>query len=421
MNNKLSNYDNKLPGSILTDLDFFLKYIQENDLILSGKKASFPSKSLSDVNKGMAHSLKLIFNRPTLSSYPHISGIFLLSLTLRLIHLVPNKSKSNLVVNKEVYNNWIKLNSTEKYFTLINVWLYYSDEKIVSISSRNYNSDVLTHILDFFKRVGKKLIIDKVDEPLYYHIYPVTIVKLALLEMFGFIEITDSLKSKLNRWQVNKISITEFATEMNKLFLSLIKKSIHESKGSELFIKKLKESFPSFNNFLLPEVKKTNKGAFIFKVSLSKFLWRKIKIKGTNDMGLFANAILEAFNLDNDHLYDFSYTTSNGILIKLYHYAININDFFDDSGCFYADETLVGDLDINIGDNLTFLNDYGSSWYFDIKLETIEDLSNLDHPMVIESFGEDPEEYPNEDEDEDEDEDSEEYIDEDENDFIKIR
>ncbi len=46
-------------------------------------------------------------------------------------------------------------------------------------------------------------------------------------------------------------------------------------------------------------------GVYCFKVSLSKTLWRKIKIHGKHTLGNLHDAIQEAFCFDNDHLYVF--------------------------------------------------------------------------------------------------------------------
>lgn len=54
------------------------------------------------------------------------------------------------------------------------------------------------------------------------------------------------------------------------------------------------------------EESKINKGGtYTFKVGLSKTVWRKINLAYKHTFGDLHNAIQEAFEFDNDHLYAF--------------------------------------------------------------------------------------------------------------------
>ena len=79
-----------------------------------------------------------------------------------------------------------------------------------------------------------------------------------------------------------------------------------------------------------------NKG-YVFKVSLARNLWRRIKISANNTLLELHNSIQKAYDLDNDHLYSFFMDNkpwSNKRFKCLY----------DDEGP-YVDEVLIGELE----------------------------------------------------------------------------
>ena len=161
-------------------------------------------------------------------------------------------------------------------------------------------------------------------------------------------------------------------------------------------IKGSREPFDVFKN-LIPgnEVNKTvikteegdPKRTYCFKVSLTKDLWRKIKMPGTNTLGDLHYAIQKAFDFDNDHLYAFylggSRKTGNPVYCEEAH----------DEGVF-AEEVTVAEIGLFAGQKLVYLFDFGDMWEFSVKLISIEkEMPLLKRPVIVEKKGSSPKQY----------------------------
>ena len=101
-----------------------------------------------------------------------------------------------------------------------------------------------------------------------------------------------------------------------------------------------------------------------------------------------AGAILGAFKLEDDHLYDFRYRDQRG-RSRVFHHP------YTDEGPF-TPEITVGETELGLKDEMRFTFDYGDYWQFDVRLERVEaEPCRLEQPKVIESAGKAPEQYPN--------------------------
>ena len=104
-------------------------------------------------------------------------------------------------------------------------------------------------------------------------------------------------------------------------------------------------------------------------------------------METLALAILQAFKLDNDHLYDFQDRDQRG---KRRQY----NHPYTDEGP-YLHEITVGESELPLKGEMDFTFDYGDYWRFKVRLEKIDPGSSLvGQPGVIESAGDPPPQYP---------------------------
>lgn len=63
--------------------------------------------------------------------------------------------------------------------------------------------------------------------------------------------------------------------------------------------------FPEWKNNLVISSEFTE-GIYVFKVSLAK-AWRRIAIPAQLELDWLSDSILDAFDFDNDHLYEFRY------------------------------------------------------------------------------------------------------------------
>jgi hypothetical protein len=159
--------------------------------------------------------------------------------------------------------------------------------------------------------------------------------------------------------------------------------------------------FPEWeNNLQLPEPEAQD-GVFIFKVSLQTYvqkskdkfskatIWRKIAIPAHLTLYDFSSAILEAFDFDNDHLHQFTYKDRQGFVKNIDHPYTEHGE-----GDGFTDDILLRDWQINIGDRITYVFDFGDWWDFNVVLESIDEPDpKLKKAKVIDQKGKAPKQY----------------------------
>jgi hypothetical protein len=100
-----------------------------------------------------------------------------------------------------------------------------------------------------------------------------------------------------------------------------------------------------------------------------------------------AGAILRAFKLDEDHLYDFRYRDQRGKSHVYYH------PYCEEGP--WTPEITVGETELALKDAMRFTFDYGDYWQFEVRLERIDaGVCRLQQAEVIDSAGKAPEQYP---------------------------
>ena len=131
------------------------------------------------------------------------------------------------------------------------------------------------------------------------------------------------------------------------------------------------------------------------------FCTRVIDIKGSTSLYKLAKAILDAYNFDFDHAFGF-YDN-----IKDPYKSNDIYTLFadmDDGIPAEEDEKSVKKTKISSvfekGKKMAFLFDYGDDWIFHVNCTSIGEAENgKKYPLLVESKGEAPEQYPEYDED----------------------
>jgi hypothetical protein len=129
-------------------------------------------------------------------------------------------------------------------------------------------------------------------------------------------------------------------------------------------------------------------GVYLFRVSLSGGVWRKIELSSGHTLLDFHYAIQNAYGFDSDHLYSFF---MDGIPWS----DEKFTSPYEDEGP-HVDEVSIGELGLVKGQTFLYLFDYGDEWRFRVALEEIQ--QNKPHPKrprIVESKGESPEQYPN--------------------------
>jgi Plasmid pRiA4b ORF-3-like protein len=144
-------------------------------------------------------------------------------------------------------------------------------------------------------------------------------------------------------------------------------------------------------------------GVYLLKVSLDKDLHRVLAVGHDQTFEDLHLAIQNAFAFDNDHLYAF---------------FMNGERWSQSGDRFYADESLrhgmdgnkpasvycIGEVGLYLGMQFLYLYDFGSEWHFNISVMAIETGVKIPKAIkVVESVGEAPKEYGDDEWDEDDD------------------
>ena len=151
--------------------------------------------------------------------------------------------------------------------------------------------------------------------------------------------------------------------------------------------------FPEWQTVYARPGREVRSGTHIFKVTLVGWragggnVWRRLAAPPGISLDWLAGAILRAFKLDDDHLYDFRYRDQRG---KSHVY--NHPDCEDGP---WTSEIAVGETELAVKDAMRFTFDYGDYWQFEVRLERIDaGVCRLRRPKVIDSAGKAPEQYP---------------------------
>ena len=395
------------PGTILKDFQMLLDFIGTQGIEVSKTQNFLPMKCLAELNARLTHPIQLDLKRPQQKAYPHLHGLYLLLRASTLSYIEPKGKKFFLYLEPLVVESWNHLNFTERYFNLLEAWWIWGDEEILGERGWRTGFDkcmMFWHLLD-----SNKSFISPGEEQNWYSSLP-GIYQIALLEMFGLLEIQHSPPKKGQGWLFTQPKKTPWGNALIKLIKNPISSQFYsqledEDENEQLndqehpfgnWQAQLQPFFPEWqHNITIPEPEQ-QQGVYIFKVSLGK-IWRRIAIPSDYSLYNLSSIILESVNFDDDHLHQFSYKSRYGLTVRVNHPQSNEPPF--------TDEFLIADLSLSLKprQSMTYLFDFGDNWKFNVQLlEISSDNSLIDQPTILDSHGSPPSQYQNWDWDEEE-------------------
>lgn len=383
------------PGPIVHDFDTMLAYVRERPLRVTGTH-QLPLRSLSEINARLAHPVELGLKRPQQKSYPPIHGLYLLLRASGLTYLDESGSKPMLLVDEGLAQVWTSLSPVACYCTLLETWLLRATVDILGERSRFEFPEHFEKWYSFFLKIPDEglNVADNPDE--HYLSYTPEWHNVGLLPLFGLVTLQAGPPVEGERWQIQSFTRTSFGDALLALlyedffsdFDNLRSLEEAESVPAGVLQPVLQPYFTGWQRILaLPEQGETFRaGAYVFKVSLDKQLWRRLVVSGETTLDSLASAILNAYRFGHDHLYYFAYETRRGKTRRYYH------PYMDEGP--WASEIRIGDMSLRQGQTLEFLYDFGDQWLFKVNLEHIDspDAAPL-KPQVIESKGKAPKQY----------------------------
>jgi hypothetical protein len=395
--------DENGPGTILKDFEIILDFIGSDGVMVSASTNQLPLKVLGELNSRLTNPLEIDLKRPRQKSYPNIHGLYLILRASGLCVVQGSGNKSRLVIENGVLDSWKALNPTERYFNLLETWMIRGVPEIIGETNLIAGAWI-PECERFFERIpqkGLKIAGTKNEE--IYIAYSIGLYGLALLNLFGFISLEQLKPEKGKGWRIAGIHRTAFGDALLQLLLNEFWRNpgdlfcfhggdneIEDTIGA--FQPAITPFFPQWRNNLTIPKRIFQDGTYVFKLSLAGDCWRRIVISGEMDLECLSTTILDAFDFDHDHLYEFKYKNRFGSLTHVCHPHMEGEPL-------YTDEILIGDIPLQPGGSMIYLFDFGDNWEFNVELERIDPIDKkMKKPRVIESFGEAPEQYPSWDE-----------------------
>jgi len=381
---------NENPGSILMDFNMLLNYIGEKGMQTGGKFGFFPMGKLAEVNSKLTHTIQLSSKRPQQKAFPHIHGLYLLLRSTGITYLKMIGNKRYLLIDEMTFQSWNSLNLTEQYFTLLEAWLLQGNKEIIQEKQKGFPNHMVRCGI-FFEHFYKNKLLIPAQKKEEFQTFPGW-HNIALLQMFGFIRVKTSQQYIDTFWLIDQIHFTDFG----KVMFPFLKADLFERDfiGKSIWGNRFKFGewqsllqpyFPEWNNNLIMKEPEFQEGEHIFKVSICS-VWRRIGISGNHELEVLSDAILNAFDFDDDHLYQFTYKNRKGISVEVYA------PYFNEDPS--TTEVRIGEMGLNPGDTLLYLYDFGDQWEFSLILEKIdENKKEISTPVLLESYGESPEQY----------------------------
>ena len=383
------------PGTILRDFQTMLDYIQEKKPAAT-KNHQLSLKDLEPLNKRMTRPIQHGLKRPQQKSMPNINGLYLLLRATGFANFKPADKKPKFQLDELVLASWQSLNPTERYFTLLESWLLRGSGELIG---ERHGYSIFRNALSEWVHLHMRLTttdMQNLKEPLMETVrYFPGFHHLALMELFGLMVVVPGKVVAGEGWQLTAVEPTRFGEALMKCL------QVNFYDNTDLLFKLdnpaqitpghlqpiLQPYFPEWKENLRWPQPDFRDGTHTFLVSIAKDVWRRIAISADAYLEDLAHTILRAFKFDSDHLYRFIYTNHLGT-------SDDINHPYMDEGPFTS-EVRVGDVPLPIGGTMDFNFDFGDDWYFEVKLESVDEEDKvLKRPKILESHGKAPEQYP---------------------------
>ena len=392
----------KYISPLLQDFEAFIKYIEEEKPTLSPRLGVLGKNDSFKLNSALNYRKSVTAPNYLQEYYLIIDLMFSLAIESRLLLVVNDvKGKAFLSMSPRI-ESFFKLNNFEKYvFLLETYWSkYVFDEKfntwigvlelysLLKLIASGKNGECILKEVNTHKLYAG-------SASFLHHLHYFGLCRLELIEGakgkyedtvkaviptdLGIIICIQLLNEGMSFWNI----------EDSRLFLEFCGIKIKNNNKQKLF-PIIADTFPDniVQQTIEDEVETVidRSGVYTFKVNLSKSIWRKIRMSYENTFEELHLAIQEAFNFDNDHLYEF-YIGGNRRTAKM---IFTGNPY---SGI--EDDIAIGEAAIYKGQKIKYIFDFGDYWEFDIIVTNID--KNIPIPVkpeIIESKGEAPEQYP---------------------------
>ena len=140
-------------------------------------------------------------------------------------------------------------------------------------------------------------------------------------------------------------------------------------------------------------------------VKANKKVSRKIEMRGDNTLAELHEAIYEAFDRDDPHMFEFRFNEKIYMDndAKRYVLPFAMEDFWDNKPAGDVTMTTIGSLDLKEKDTFNYWFDFGDDWWHTVEIISIGEKapgSEKKYPKITEKVGDSPPQYLKWDDDE---------------------
>jgi hypothetical protein len=399
-----------MPGSILDDIQTMIDFIGVKGLATGSKQGNLPAAVLPQLNGLLSQPVELNLKRGLLKDYPNIGGLYAL---LRVMNLARSEDEQ-IRIHPGTLQAWSGLNPTEKYFALMEAWLIHADATLAGVGQPDRRAQFGSN-LDFLANEASN------EWQSYHeciHISPwdgLSTWNTQLQIRFGLFEATprpfQGRSYPTGGWMLGAGHRTAWGEAVAwSIFKHMLAKAKTEGQHTSKFLRCELPPEADYGYFqpvfqpFFPEWRKTyalaecpgRSGLHVYRVGFDPRygqggVWRWLAIPHDASLHELANAILAAFDFDNDHLYEFRYRDQSGKTREYHHPGMDEGPF--------ADEINLGESGLLEKQTMQFHYDFGDDWRFVVKLERIDPPDpKVDDFTLLESKGEAPKQYPTQEE-----------------------
>ena len=380
------------PGTVLQDFNTLLDYLGERELKTTSKHYLLPQRCLEELNarmiQPMAHQLK----RPQQRPFPLLNGLYLLLRTTGIGIGRGAAPSGTLALNPESLMMWRQLNPTERYFVLLENWLIHASTDTIGETDRWSNS-CWNSLMSVSNRFSRQPVLRIEDSNRRYGIVSgrMDALTISLMDSFGWTSLKYEPPADGEAQQLSRVELLPFGRAMTESLMAAwpwrdFDQSESETQGKGVLQSLFKPYFPAWERNLELAEREMRPGKYTWHVSIGK-PWRRIVVPGDFPLESLAEAILQAFDFDNDHMYHFEFRDERGQRVEI------VCPHIEDAKA-WADEVALQELPLAEGDTMTFVFDYGDNWQFTVKLESVtDDDTTLTEAKVVKSSGKAPAQY----------------------------
>lgn len=401
------------PGSIVGDFERLLALLGKEGIPVSPKTAEFGIASLPVLNALLAHPAAVGLARGRQKSYPHLDGLHMLLRHMQLGRLDRSGSTPRMVLDAEMMTRWTRLNPTERYFTLLEYWWNCAELEGDWLGFRALNmAEFRLKLLEWHRPGGRSMPKDPRQLEALFHL--VGMKQVALAQMFGMLDITQGRIVSGEGWKIASMVSTPWGLTCSSSYYrsfqctatGRLEDLLHLSDDEAIeeavtgedddchpafhhWADAVTPYFPAWKHGLgEPEAPEPFCGSVTMKVSLGK-AWRRVVMPADSSFVDLASFILEIFNFDFDHLYQFDYQDEYGARCTLVDPQCSNVDMDEAS----ADAVQLGEIGLYPKQLIDFCYDFGDNWQFKVQIEALDRSGSGIKPRLLAKEGKAPAQY----------------------------